>query len=894
MSAMFWGTFFPVTVAIAEGEPAPEPAPAVIQETPVEQTAVTETQTETPSEETVDTSGQTEDPDPNELPGEDGEDGVDGQTDDASLDGEPGADGENTTDGTPAGDGEDGGTGGDAEEPIVSDGEGSSIETGDASSGASGTHEVNNTDTTINAGGTDSEPTEADLETENDAQILSGALSDAETGENTGVDPDGVTIRTGDSDAFAYLISLFNIAITNSTGSILFLKNPMNDALNFTDAIKNAFMNLVGANGSCSFIACSLADAILNFFNSSTAEVVNSVVVRSGTGDNTAIAEDGDALIETGKATAFGSIVNFGNLQIIDSRYLVILMTNVGDLVGDIVLPEPEFFKTLSSGAKFAAGSDAVFENSADITNTGTSTADTGANEAEAYDGPYVGTGDARSTTAEMNFVNQLGAPICFVVATGGEWNGTIHGLPEGFTREDAPFGSLICGRGDAEREATSQINGTTTNYAKILNEAIVEATSGSNIAKGVQAAIKSGDADAFMQILNVVNQQIIGQDWIFALFTISGDWDGDMVFGDAPTDTNQLNEVAAQLLASAAVSGGGAFGGSSGGYISKAQLEITKTASVNETTSPAIVDYTVKVKNVGEGSVYRAKLSDKLESETGEIIYARTWNLETIAHGEEITLTYSVEFGEGIAPGVYSNVARVIGFLNSSIYVYPLPVNPTEATATVTITGDAPAEEVVALAPAEQCVPILTSYLRAGGTSNNVTDVKNLQKFLKDVENEQVDENGIYDIITIAAVKRFQMKYSSEVLTPWGINEPTGHVYYTTQNKINNLACTNSNVDFYLNDRQRAEMDTFRARVSQVPPQANAVSEGIGAAQEPSEIEEALSQGPTPVGAKILLKTLTPSQPAAAATSASGPFSAQKAMSWLKSFVPFVEALEL
>ena len=905
IAVTFWATLLPATLVIAEGEEAP-PAPqeAVVEPVPAAEVAieptsepdvvVTETVTETPPTETTTAP---EASNAGEVPGEDGADAPDGAPS-ATPPAEAGENGADQTPTTPAengGNGENGATGGTDQWLEGQDGEESIIETGNATAGATGETSANTTDATVPAGSTDASSAEATVDVENDLAMLAGAGSDAETGENEAVDPDGVKIKTGDSEAFAYLISLFNIAITNSHGSILFLRNPMGDALNLTDRIMAVFMNLFGGNGECSFVSCKLSDAILNFFADSTAEITNSVVVRSGTGENTGTSQDGDVLIETGKATAFGSIVNFGNLQIIDSRYLVILMTNVGDLAGDIVLPEPEFFKSLSSGAAIARGSDATFINEADITNHGTSTADTGSNTTLGEDGTEIGTGKARATTAEMNFVNQLGAPICFVVATGGEWNGTIHGLPDGFSREKAPFGELICGRGGAEREAFTQLNGTTTNYAKILNEAIVEAVSGKNIAEGVQAKIKAGDADAFTQILNVVNQQIIGQDWIFALFTISGDWDGDMVFGSAPTDTNPTNAVAAQLLATAAVnaSSAGAYGGNSGGYTSKAQLEITKAASVNETTTPATVDYTVVVKNVGEGAVYRAKLSDMLTGEDGEIVYARTWNLNTIAHGEKIELTYSVEYNEGIAPGVYTNTARVVGNLNSSIYVYPIQVNPTEASAQVTILGDAPAEEVVALAPAEQCVPIITSYIRAGAATNNPTDVKNLQKFLKDVESEQVDENGIYDIITIAAVKRFQMKYSSEILTPWGITEPTGHVYYTTQNKINNLACT-GNESFNLSDDQRREVDRFRARVSQIPPQADPISEGIGAAQP--ELEEVLSQGPSPVGAQVLLKTLTPTQPAAAAASepVSSAFNPLKAISWLTAFVPFVEALEL
>ncbi|MBX4181388.1 hypothetical protein KW807_00815, partial [Candidatus Parcubacteria bacterium] len=54
----------------------------------------------------------------------------------------------------------------------------------------------------------------------------------------------------------------------------------------------------------------------------------------------------------------------------------------------------------------------------------------------------------------------------------------------------------------------------------------------------------------------------------------------------------------------------------------------------------------------------------------------------------------------------------------------------------------------------------------------------------------DYVTPNGVFDQATKQAVEAFQLKYSSEVLAPWGISAPTGYVYITTLGKINQLLC--------------------------------------------------------------------------------------------------------
>lgn len=101
-----------------------------------------------------------------------------------------------------------------------------------------------------------------------------------------------------------------------------------------------------------------------------------------------------------------------------------------------------------------------------------------------------------------------------------------------------------------------------------------------------------------------------------------------------------------------------------------------------------------------------------------------------------------------------------------------------------------------------------LNSYLRMGG-DNNVDDVTKLQSFLKDKEGfSNLEITGVFDQATYDAVSQFQLKYKDDILTPWGIDSPTGYVYYTTQNKINEVYCGET---FTLTSVQKSEIEQFK-----------------------------------------------------------------------------------
>ncbi len=109
-----------------------------------------------------------------------------------------------------------------------------------------------------------------------------------------------------------------------------------------------------------------------------------------------------------------------------------------------------------------------------------------------------------------------------------------------------------------------------------------------------------------------------------------------------------------------------------------------------------------------------------------------------------------------------------------------------------------------------------LTQSMKIGAT-NSVEQVTKLQTFLKNNEKMNLDVTGIFDEKTSVAVSAFQAKYASEILAPWGITNPTGHVYHTTLKKMNELAC---NTQVSLTPAQKDEIANHKISLEKTPKQ--------------------------------------------------------------------------
>lgn len=90
----------------------------------------------------------------------------------------------------------------------------------------------------------------------------------------------------------------------------------------------------------------------------------------------------------------------------------------------------------------------------------------------------------------------------------------------------------------------------------------------------------------------------------------------------------------------------------------------------------------------------------------------------------------------------------------------------------------------------------------------NDPIEVLKVQSFLNVFENENLSLTGNFDQTTFEAVARFQTKYASDILTPWGDNVTTGFVYILTKKKINEIYC---NTLYPISQADQNEIDSFR-----------------------------------------------------------------------------------
>jgi hypothetical protein len=516
-----------------------------------------------------------------------------------------------------------------------------------------------------------------------------------------------------------------------------------------------------------------------------------------------------------------------------------------------------------------------------------TAQAQTGENVA-AGEGSVVVTGNAAASAVSLNTLNTNimgGSTVYFLINIFGEWSGDVHGLPEGLLWTRTPQGIAIVSEegervelanGEEDAGEISRLLVENTSEAQITNDVQVYALTGENYAQGEEgsAVVESGEAYASATVANVANTNIVGANWMLAIFNIFGSWSGNLSFGhpdlwiggvaqapspvwpgnevryrftvanngdadatevelsldfdenlvsfEEPVDAIALGDIAkgavkefvytartanvprgkiAQASLSATVTSEEndnnpsdntehlavsiysprSFGESvpGGSPSAPARLSIEKTASAAEATSSAVVDYTIVVRNgTTGGAAYRGVLTDTLVGPEGEV-FDRSWDLETIAPGDEITLTYSVEFGADSLPGEYVNTARLTGREGHSNDAYAFDLSPLSASSTLLLHAGEPLA----------CGKLLTTYIRPGAR-NDTEEVMRLQTFLREREGEELKEHGEYDAATLEAVKRFQKTYGPEVLAPWGMEEASGFVYYTTQKKINELHC--------------------------------------------------------------------------------------------------------
>lgn len=400
---------------------------------------------------------------------------------------------------------------------------------------------------------------ETEITNENGAVVENNVETTAETGSNSGGGGSGTIITTGDSLASANVVNVVNTNIIDSSG-FFFLLNALFGQIGTIDirqAMINASSSAPTLTSLCPTALCNATTtSITEIENINTAEVVNNVVVRSSTGGNSA-SGDGST-INTGDAYAAANVVNVVNTNIIDSNYALMVFNNFGNWGGDFILPNKDFFDKFFLKKQSVFKSDSGFpqvrvgetditisnQNEASVENNVETVADTGDNSVAGSDSG-ISTGDATASSNVHNQVNTNlfgGKSLRILFRITGNWSGNIFGLPKGVQWRQTSQGVEIFGDEGLEDfnevqpsspTASTTVNVSNDNTASITNNVSVYALTGENKIEGSDSEISTGNALAVANVVNLANTNVVGQNWLYAIFNIFGDWNGNVSFGE-------------------------------------------------------------------------------------------------------------------------------------------------------------------------------------------------------------------------------------------------------------------------------------------------------------------------------------------------------------------------
>lgn len=150
----------------------------------------------------------------------------------------------------------------------------------------------------------------------------------------------------------------------------------------------------------------------------------------------------------------------------------------------------------------------------------------------ENNDEVIIETGDAQ---AEANIYNEVNTNI-----VGENWEDLVENI-YGYSEEDINLLEIILkliGLMDEEENNEEEDGGPdelvieNKNQADIENDAEANANSGRNEANENEGdvEINTGNAQAVVNVVNIVNTNIVGDNWVFVVINVFGHWSGDLI----------------------------------------------------------------------------------------------------------------------------------------------------------------------------------------------------------------------------------------------------------------------------------------------------------------------------------------------------------------------------
>lgn len=418
---------------------------------------------------------------------------------------------------------------------------------------AEGTTTIEETAPTQEA--TSTPATDLEVQNENVAVVGNNIEGTIGTGGN-GIEGSGnSSIETGNANLVVGLVNTVNSNLTGSDFS-QFLYNIFGNSqgdIDLTDEISNS-------TSTC-------CPSEIDVSNTNLGTIENSIVANVSTGDNSVTTHNG-ATIETGDANVVTDVFNVLNTNIFGSNWNHLIINIFGNWFGDLVLPGEaalnNYLNPESSGCPGGCGETTVANyNAAGIENEVAINSDTGQNTINGGSG-IIRTGSANTISNIFNLTNTnvTGGNWFFMAVNNfGSWSGNIFSLPTGFITTDDSAGVKIYNldsQGFHSPTDNTNLDIQNTNTGSIKNSVIVNVSTGGNSinSQGDSAVIETGDANVVTNLVNVLNSNISGNNWLLGMINVFGEWNGDLAFGRPDLWIGETAGVPAHRYIHAAMTG--------------------------------------------------------------------------------------------------------------------------------------------------------------------------------------------------------------------------------------------------------------------------------------------------------------------------------------------------
>lgn len=397
-----------------------------------------------------------------------------------------------------------------------------------------------------------------EVENSNEAVLENSAVSNSMTGENSLMGSE-VQNQTKEKDSVDTLqeedegnqekqeASTENIIATGEAVSVSNIINDVNSnkiGNNFEDLIINIFgeengdINLYEKFTRLIEDAKELTEEQKTAFTAFLVENYNNAVVANNagataeSGKNSIEGTDGDSRIDTGDSIAIANIINIINRNLTGNNWLFSVVNVLGTWNGDLIVPGEGVISVPEPSQAY--NYEVVNENRADVSNDVNAFAETGYNNIDLAGEAVISSGQASSLAVASNILNTNIVKnnwFFLIVNNMGNWSGNIFNWSgekfSGFFQFDFQISDLLEGI-----PSGGILNVKNVNNAEVKNSATAFADSGGNLIENAdEARITTGNASALARVFNFINTNITGNNWMFSVVNVMGEWNGDLQF---------------------------------------------------------------------------------------------------------------------------------------------------------------------------------------------------------------------------------------------------------------------------------------------------------------------------------------------------------------------------